>query len=36
MRIVRTFAARELLALGSLNSEETDHKPHYQEKKAAR
>lgn len=27
------FTARELLALDSLNSEETGHKPHYQEEK---
>lgn len=27
------LTARELLALDSLNSEETDHKPHHQEEK---
>lgn len=33
IHIVRPLAAGELLALDSLNSEGTDHKPHYQEKK---
>lgn len=32
MHIERTFATRELLAFDSLNSEETDRKPQYQEK----
>lgn len=32
VRIVRTLAARELVALSSLNSEERDHKPQSQEK----